>query len=831
MANVEAREGMAMEKKSPAISVIIPMYNVERYIVYCMESLLQQTFTDYEIILVDDASTDNTYLVCQRLFGQDGRVMLLRNDTNKGQCHSRNRGLACARGKYVYFMDSDDEILPHGLETLYRKAEEEKADVVHSNFYAMVYSTGRMRLRKNMWHGARSADASEGLLKGSLAERFEYQAMKSSLPMPWMNLYLRDFLLKEKLSFPNMAISEDDMLAMSVALKAKRFVRINNSFYLYRQHFHDKERNKSRLRGALPLMNKAMAYIDDLFAQYSEEELPFILCQDFKAGWLRAHLRPWLFNLLDSRKKEDMEAISELLDEVSPEYKSLLAAFFYMLDNDTGLREHTEREQDRQRKIYRQIFKDWHQGTGGRQGDYEWLYAKARLAVSLAGGETAYYRDAYRYWAWAASRLGKYQEALEVYQEALGYAESYSKELLEIFDEYLCTLHYLDVSAEDIARVHRLYASQLPEIDRYSYEEGSARKKGKIRIGYLSAHFCRHRSFGAIYALLFCYDKEEFEVYCYHCGEVEDGYTKAVRNRVDKFVSLPHLSHRDMAEAIHADGVDVLVDLMGHSPGNALPVFAYRPAPVQISALGYPSTTGMPEVDYYLTDEVIDSLRKNEEALMEKPLFLPSRLSYGRLHDVPLPPELPFRKRGYITFGVFAPYCQLNDGMIVLWQQIMAAVPDSRLLVKAADFDCEGMKAEATDRFFNLGFELEQVQFESDDDTSLDGFRKVDIVLDTWPCPGGVRMLESLYMGVPVISLYGERRDTRVGLSILKAMGMEELAAESREAYRRKATELAVEPEKLWQLHQNLRVLLQKESSLTPVRYACEFEAALKNII
>ena len=816
-----------MEQQNPAISVIIPMYNVERYIIYCMESILQQTFRDFEVILIDDASTDRTYRVCQSLFGNDERVRMLHNPVNQGQCNSRNRGIKEARGKYLYFMDSDDEILPQGLEKLYSAAEAEEADVVHTNFYTMVYSSGRMRLRKSLWRGTRSHDTAEGILQGTLEERFRYQGMKS-LPMPWLNLYRREFLLEERLFFPDLAISEDDMFSMAVILKARRFVRINEVFYLYRQHFHERERVVARLPKAFALMEKALATAEGIFGRYSEEELSFALREDFKAGWVRAHLKTWLLDVLNTREKADMKEIKNLLSSVAPSHRLLLSTFVYMLDNDTGMRERLAREWEKDRKDNGEVFSEFDRGTTQMKDDYVWLYAQSRLAALVKGGDTAYYREAYRHWAKAAFRLGRYQEALEAYQRAVEHAESYSPELLRIFDEYLCALHFQEFSADDIAKVHNIYGQQLGNIVPYRHGKREKEKR-RIRIGYISPFFYDHELFEAYYGMLFAYDKENFEVYCYYAGRIEDNHTKAIKEKVDKFLHIADLEPKEAAEAIHDDDIDALVDLAGHLPGNSLQVLAYKPAPVQISGVGYPSTTGLGAVDYYLTDEVIDPPAEGDALFVEKLLYLPCRFSFGRLEEIPMPSELPCLRRGYVTLGIFAPYYQLADDMLYLWQEIMKSLPKARLMVWSEDFACGAMIAEATDRFMDMGFDMGHVRFETG--TAWEGYRSVDMMLDTYPQPGGMRMLRSLYMGVPVVSLYGERRDTRVGLSILRRLGMEELAAGSRAEYLRKVLALAKEPKALSDLHCRLRMLLKDAQGLQPEYQARCLEDIMQKLI
>ena len=398
-----------------------------------------------------------------------------------------------------------------------------------------------------------------------------------------------------------------------------------------------------------------------------------------------------------------------------------------------------------------------------------------------------------------------------------------------MFDSMLLTSHYLDFSSQDLYELHRLYAREFTTVTPYRYT-GPYRHK-KIRIGYISADFYCHVMFSFLYGFVTCYDHQHFEVTCYHTGDKEDYNTEFVRSQVDSFVKVAKMPFAEIAQKIHEDEIDVLVDLAGHSSGTGLPVLAWRPAPLQLSGLGYMATTGLSMVDYFITDPIVDPPGQHESCFTERLLYLPSQFSYIGRGDVPAPQPAPSLKRGYIVFGVFNQYRKITNQMLQVWQRIMQRVPGSCLLLKAPAYVSDTLVLEAYQRFQQLGFDMERVIFEPSSLDYMDRYLDVDIALDTYPYPGGGTTMDALYMGVPVITLYGERRNTRFGLSILKNIGIEDLAVSTMADYEARAVGLAQDPELLDLLHRQLRQMLQRTDSIRPDWYTHHFEQVLLGIL
>ena len=220
-------------KNDLAISVIVPMYNVEKYIMPCLDSILNQTFKNFEIILVDDASSDNCYNLCNERFGNYERVNIIRHDTNKGVGLARNTGMEAARGKYIYFVDSDDIILPNTLDTLYKIAEEQKAEVVHTSYWYEYYDVPQNV--SNELKIGHDGEPKLGFLTGNSVERIinEWCNGKTA-DMAWLKFYNRKFLLENDLKFPAM-LHEDQTFALSIVTAARRFFKIPQALYIYRK--------------------------------------------------------------------------------------------------------------------------------------------------------------------------------------------------------------------------------------------------------------------------------------------------------------------------------------------------------------------------------------------------------------------------------------------------------------------------------------------------------------------------------------------------------------------------------------------------------------------
>ena len=433
---------------------------------------------------------------------------------------------------------------------------------------------------------------------------------------------------------------------------------------------------------------------------------------------------------------------------------------------------------------------------------------------------------------------GNIPEALEGYSQS---AELYeAKDIWHRSDAYgswLLTLACLDVTAREMQAACLGY-NELFAGNRALLQSGSGclpgRREGrkKIRLGYLSADFRQHVMFSFYYVMLQGYNRERFEVTCYSLGEKADGYTEYLKTLVDGWQDVQGKSLPELAEIIRQDGIDILVDLSGHSSGSALPVFALRPAPVQVSGLGWMESTGFSCTDYLLTDRYLEGFDgEYEQYLAEKPFYLTSQFCYTGRSDVPEPAGAPCRGKGYVTFGSFNAYYKLTPEVVELWSRILQLVPESRLLLKCYAFIDGRLQRELMGRFARWGIGNERLLLEPATTDYMNRYLEVDIALDTYPYTGGGTTLDALYMGVPVISMHGERRSSRFGLSILSNAGLGMLAAASPEEYIGLATGLAHDWQLLDELHFNLRLMLQASDIMNGKKYMQELETGYENIM
>nr|WP_315409401.1 hypothetical protein [uncultured Selenomonas sp.] len=423
--------------------------------------------------------------------------------------------------------------------------------------------------------------------------------------------------------------------------------------------------------------------------------------------------------------------------------------------------------------------------------------------------------------AHAAYMLARADEASRAYREAADLADDL-RARTEAYSSHLLALHNTAIGQEELFAAHRGYEKLLAGVEPLA--ECAWKNHEKIRIGYLSPDFRRHVMFSFIYGLFVRFDRAHFEVCAYSLAEEEDGFTAALKERATAWRNVAGLSFAEIAERIRADEIDVLVDLAGHSAGGALPVLAYRPAPVQVSGLGYVNTTGLSAVDYFLTDDVADPPGRHDALFTEEPVCLTSQFLYTAKSDVSEPSGAPSRKAGHVVFGVFNHWYKVTEEMLFCWREIMERVPKSRLLVKCQELFAPEMREEALRRMAKSQIDIGRVDLEPATSDYMERYLTVDIALDTYPYPGGGTTCDALYMGVPVVTRYGRRRGTRFGLSLLKNAGLESLAAADARAYIEKAAALAHDAELLDGLHRQLRARFAASPVMRATGYMEELE-------
>jgi protein O-GlcNAc transferase len=425
--------------------------------------------------------------------------------------------------------------------------------------------------------------------------------------------------------------------------------------------------------------------------------------------------------------------------------------------------------------------------------------------------------------------LGKYEEAITCLRKAMEIKpdnpDIYSN--LLFVSQFLHTLAPVDLFAE-----HLQFAHHFEKPVRSTWQKhGNARDQAKrIKIAYVSADFRAHAVATFIEPILANHDKEQVEVFCYYNHLQHDAVTDRIEGLSDHWRPCLGWSDELLAARIRDDGIDILIDLSGHTGGSRLLTFARKPSPVQITYLGYPGTTGLSSMDYRITDGHADTT-ESEQFYSETLLRLPDSLCCYR--PVPGMPEvsiLPALKNGYVTFGSFNNSNKIDLRTIHLWAQVMAAIPSSRLVMVTipegarrdlilSQFESEGVTRERID-FYGA---LPATQFHR-------LFQQVDIALDPLLITGGTTTCESMWMGVPVIVLVGQRFLHRVGYSFLCSAGLPQYGANTSEEYINIAVAAAADLQGLALLRANMREQLIASPLMDQKKFVRNFEKTLRNV-
>lgn len=353
----------------------------------------------------------------------------------------------------------------------------------------------------------------------------------------------------------------------------------------------------------------------------------------------------------------------------------------------------------------------------------------------------------------------------------------------------------------------------------------------KIRIGYLSADLRLHPVAYFLRPLLEFHDRDSFQVFLYKANTEEDCVTEQLQGWSDCTRYIADMSDEEAARQIAADAIDILVDLSGHTKGNRLPVLAYKPAPVILSGIGYFNSLGM-YTDGFLSD-VYCSPKETQPSFTEKLLRLPhTHFCYSPFEEFPaINKQMAWERNGYVTFGCFNNFSKVTDEMLLVWKEILCQCPDSHLLLKHKLFDSEEGRQWTLYRLQKLELPVERVDFRGFSAEYLQEYNDIDIALDTFPYTGGLTTVESLLMGVPVVSLYGTSHGTRFGLSFLSNIGIAELATYTRDAYIGMAIGLAYDKSVLKELHSRLRDMVQKSPLMEGSNYCRSVERMYRALL
>ncbi|MGF1644467.1 MAG: tetratricopeptide repeat protein [Thiotrichales bacterium] len=345
-----------------------------------------------------------------------------------------------------------------------------------------------------------------------------------------------------------------------------------------------------------------------------------------------------------------------------------------------------------------------------------------------------------------------------------------------------------DISAEDLFKEHRAWgARHAGTITPISHRvDLTAQRDRPLRVGYVSADLARHPIGYFMLGVIGAHDHRRITPYVYSGRVNEDEVTVAIREHCAVWRRTVNLRDPALAELIVADEIDILVDLSGHTGGNRLGVFAMRPAPVQVTWLGYCDTTGLEAIDYIIMDEMTVPAEYRSyytETVANLPL---TRLTYTPPATTPEVGSLPAPDRGYVTFGSFNNLLKVNERVIALWAQVLHAVPDSRLLINWKTLRDAQRRAGVLEAFASWGIASERIELRGGHNNPAAVFadyHDVDIGLDTLPYSGGVTTCEALWMGVPVVSLLGDRAVFRQSAALLNAVGLVDWVARDADEY------------------------------------------------
>ena len=440
----------------------------------------------------------------------------------------------------------------------------------------------------------------------------------------------------------------------------------------------------------------------------------------------------------------------------------------------------------------------------------------------------------------ALTLKGELEEAIANFQIAI----SLDVENAMVNSNYVLTLNYQ--SQPDLAAtfqehkkfgdkfesfVPRMYVNPLLAKARADANADPARR---LRIGYVSPDFNDHAVGKFIEPVLAAHDTTKFEVFCYYNKNRVDDATKRMQAVAAHWRMTADMFDGDLATTIQNDSIDILIDLSGHTGLNRLLVFARKPAPIQVSWIGYPNTTGLSTMDYRITDAFADPVGATEHLHTEKLARMPECFSCFKPHsNAPEVKALPAAARGHITFGSFNNFAKITPEVMRVWIAILARVPGSRLVLKNWCLDNDRMKTFMLQAFAQCGATPGQIELWNPNTSNFDHlncYNSIDIGLDPFPYNGTTTTCDALWMGVPVITLAGVSHVGRVGVSQMSNLGLQELIAKDTNDYVEKAAALANDVQRLATLRGGLRERVRISPLMDASRFTKNLEAAYHNM-
>jgi protein O-GlcNAc transferase len=431
--------------------------------------------------------------------------------------------------------------------------------------------------------------------------------------------------------------------------------------------------------------------------------------------------------------------------------------------------------------------------------------------------------------------LGNIETALEYYRKAIVADPT----MTSAYSNFLLIAGYhAKLSPEQALQEARQYGAYVSAQVKNKYKTWLcqlpiATGNTKIRIGFVSGDFRKHAVSFFLESLLRHLDKNKVELIAYTTQPKEDEVTALLKPHFMKWQPIYGKSDRDAAEIIYQDAPHILIDLAGHTAYNRLPMFAYKPAPIQITWIGYPATTGMTEMDYILGDQYLVPVGKEQQFVEQVWRFPEVTGCFTPLvENIPLaaPPAL---QNGYITFGCFNNLIKMNDDVVAVWSQILHSLPDAKLHLQAQQLSEPSVLQQTCQRYAAHGIAPERLILEGKT-PRLDyfqSFNKIDIALDPFPCPGGTTTADTLWMSVPVLTMKGHNYWSSIGESLAHSVGQADWIAENKTDYIEKAKTFAGDVNALAKLRQELRSKVIASPLFDANKFARHFEDAVQGMV
>ena len=439
------------------------------------------------------------------------------------------------------------------------------------------------------------------------------------------------------------------------------------------------------------------------------------------------------------------------------------------------------------------------------------------------------YARAHSNLAGACKDQGRLDEAITAYRRAL----AIEPDAAGVHSDLVYTLHFHpDHDDRTLAEEQQCWNRQFAEpLRQFILPHGNDRDpERRLRIGYVSPDFRNQAEAFFVLPLLESHDHGQFEIHCYSSVVRPDFLTERHRRAVDVWHDVPGRSDSELAVQIRADGIDILVDLTMHMAGNRLPIFARKPAPVQVTWLAYPGSTGLAAMDYRLTDSHIDPPSVETPDYSEESVRLPDCwVCYDPLTEEPPCHPLPAATTGRITFGSLNNFCKVNEAVLALWGGVLGAVAGSRLILLAP---AGSPRQRILNHLSRHGVEAGRIEFvgQMSRHDYLSLYHRIDIALDTLPYNGITTTCDALWMGVPVVSLAGRSATGRVGRGLLATVGLPELATDRPEDFIAAARDLSSDLPRLADLRAALRARVTASPLMDGPRFARHVEAAYRQM-